>query len=124
YLGIAVESAGVSLETPIPVEIIPQKIVGGPSAGLMFALSLYNLLMPNDLTSGKLVAGTGTIDPEGKVGAIGGVEMKVRAAEKAGAEYFLSPEENYQEALKAASKIKVIKVKTIQEAITFLKSLD
>lgn len=124
YLGIVVESAGVSLETPIPVEITPQKIVGGPSAGLMFSLSLYNLLMSNDLTKGKLIAGTGTIDPEGKVGAIGGVEIKVRAAEKAGAEYFLSPEENYQEALKAASKIKVIKVRTIQEAIAFLKSLD
>lgn len=124
YLGITVESAEMVLETPIPVEIAPQKIVGGPSAGLMFSLSLYNLLIPADLTGGRLIAGTGTIDREGKVGPVGGVEMKVRAAERAGAEYFLSPEENYQEALKAASKIKVIRVKTIQEAIAFLKSLN
>lgn len=124
YLGITVESAGMALETPIPVEIRPQKIVGGPSAGLMFSLSLYNLLTPEDLTKGRTIAGTGTINSEGKVGPIGGVEMKVRAAERAGAEYFLSPEENYQDALKAASKIKVIKVKTIQEAIAFLKSLN
>lgn len=123
YLGITVESAGLELKTPFPVEITPQKIVGGPSAGLMFALSLYNLLTPGDLTGGRLIAGTGTIDPEGNVGPIGGVERKVVAAERAGAEYFFVPQENYEDVCRAARNIRVIQVKTIREAIQFLESL-
>ncbi len=122
-IGITVESAGFKTELPFPVEIVPQKISGGPSAGLMFTLTVYNMVTPQDLTGGRKIAGTGTISLDGKVGPIGGVEQKVAAAEGAGAEYFLSPPENYAAAKSVAHHIKVIKVATAEQAIQFLKSL-
>jgi PDZ domain-containing protein len=122
-IGIMVQDAGFESELPIPVKIVPQKIVGGPSAGLMFTLTLYNMLTPDDLTGGRRIAGTGTINPDGSVGPIGGVQQKVAAAEAAGAEYFLSPMDNYADAASVATKIKVIKVATVEDAIAFLQSL-
>lgn len=122
-LGITVQDAGYDYQLPIPVKIVPHKIIGGPSAGLMFALTVYNMLTPADLTGGRKIAGTGTISLDGKVGPIGGVAQKVAAAEAVGAEYFLSPAENYPDALSVARRIKVIKVTTIEEAIQFLQGL-
>jgi Lon-like protease len=122
-IGISVEDAGFDYHLPFPVKIIPQKIVGGPSAGLMFTLTVYNLLSPVDLTGGHKIAGTGTISPDGSVGPIGGVEQKVAAAEMVGAEYFFSPADNYADALKAAHRIKVIKVEKVEQAVAFLRSL-
>lgn len=122
-IGITIESAGFEATLPIPVKIVPQKIVGGPSAGLLFTLTVYDLLTPGDLTGGHVIAGTGTIDLDGTVGPIGGVAQKVAGAEFAGAEYFLSPPDNYAEALAAAQKIHVIKVATVEDAIQFLRSL-
>ena len=81
------------------------------------------MVTPQDLTGGRKIAGTGTISLDGKVGPIGGVEQKVAAAEGAGAEYFLSPPENYAAAKSVARHIKVIKVATAEQAIQFLKSL-
>jgi PDZ domain-containing protein len=69
------------------------------------------------------VAGTGTIDLNGKVGAIGGVQQKVAGAERAGAEYFLVPADNYADAAAVASHIKVVKVSTVQDALAFLRTL-
>jgi Lon-like protease len=89
----------------------------------MFTLTVYNLLQSQDLTGGRKIAGTGTINPDGSVGPIGGIEQKVIAAEAAGAEYFLSPPDNYPAALSAASHIKVVRVATVEQAITFLRSL-
>ena len=105
------------------MKITPQKIDGGPSAGLMFTLTVYNLVSPDDLTGGRKIAGTGTISPDGTVGPIGGVELKVAAAEAAGAAYFLSPPDNYRAALSVAHRITVVKVATVEEAISFLKTL-
>jgi len=122
-MGISIQDAGFDYSLPIPVKIVPQKIVGGPSAGLMFTLTVYNMLSPNDLTGGLRIAGTGTINPDGTVGPIGGVQQKVAAAEDAGAVYFLSPAENYADAITAANHIKVIKVTTVEDAIAFLRSL-
>ncbi len=122
-IGISVEDAGFDYHLPFPVKIVTQKIVGGPSAGLMFTLTVYNLLSPVDLTGGHTIAGTGTISPDGSVGPIGGVEQKVAAAEMAGAEYFFAPADNYADALKAAHRIKVIKVETVEQAVAFLRSL-
>jgi Lon-like protease len=121
-IGIAVEDAGFDYKLPFPVKIVPQKIVGGPSAGLMFTLTVDNLLSPVDLTGGHKIAGTGTISPDGSVGPIGGVEQKVAAAEMVGAEYFFAPAENYADALKAAHRIKVIRVETVEQAVAFLHS--
>ncbi|MFG2228768.1 PDZ domain-containing protein [Streptomyces sp. NPDC048723] len=99
--------------------------VGGPSAGLMFALGIVDKLTPEDLTGGKFVAGTGTIDDAGKVGPIGGIQMKTIGARKAGAEYFLTPAEN---CTSAASHIPdgltLVKVSTIDDATKALEKIS
>ena len=122
-IGITIQSVGFNVKLPFPVKITPQKIGGGPSAGLMFTLTIYNLLTPGDLTGGHRIAGTGTISLDGSVGPIGGVAQKVAGAEQAGAEYFLSSPENYDDARRAARTIKVVRIATLDEAIAFLQSL-
>ncbi len=122
-LGIAIEQAGYDYTFPFPVAVVPQKITGGPSAGLMLALTTYNLVTPEDLTGGRIIAGTGTINLDGSVGPVGSVRQKVAGAELAGAEYFLVPPQHYQEARAAARRIEVIQAGTIEETINFLKSL-
>lgn len=96
--------------------------VGGPSAGLMFALGIVDKLTPTDLTGGRFVAGTGTIDDSGKVGPIGGISMKVIAARNAGARYFFTPSDNCAEASRnTPAGLRLIKVNTLDDA---LKALD
>ncbi|TYP77696.1 YlbL family protein [Paenibacillus methanolicus] len=94
--------------------------IGGPSAGLMFALQTLDELTDGDLTAGMRVAGTGTINAKGEVGAIGGVSHKVVAADRAGADVFLVPEENEQEAIAKAADIgtamRVLGIGTLREA--------
>ncbi len=109
--------------TPVlPVDInIEAGPVIGPSAGLMFVLEILDRLMPEDLVAGRNIAGTGTISLDEKIGSIGGVKQKVVAAENAGIEYFLVPENNYQEALEEARDIVVIPVGTLDDALDFLK---
>jgi PDZ domain-containing protein len=87
----------------------------------MFALGVYNAVTEADITGGQKVAGTGSITPDGKVGAVGGVRYKVRAAEKAGAALFLVPQDNLAEAQQAARKIRVVPVQTFGEALTALR---
>ena len=72
--------------------------VGGPSAGMMMALNVYNLLTEDDITNGKKVAGTGTIEIDGSIGPVGGVKQKVIAAKRANAGLILVPTANYEEA--------------------------
>jgi len=108
---------------PFPVTIAV-KDVGGPSAGLMFALGLYDRLTPGDLTGGKIVAGTGTIDDEGVVGAIGGIQQKLAAAADHKAEWFLTPAGNYEEALAAKpGGLKLVRVATLDEALAALREI-
>lgn len=71
--------------------------VGGPSAGMMFSLAVYDELTPGALTGGESIAGTGTIDAEGTVGPIGGIRQKMVGAREQGAEYFLAPADNCDE---------------------------
>jgi len=122
-IGISITSAGFDYKPPFPVSIVTQKINGGPSAGLMFTLTIYNMLSPDDLTRGLRIAGTGTINLDGTVGPIGGVQQKVAAAEQVGAVYFLCPADNYADAASVAKTIKVIKIATAEQAVQFLKSL-
>jgi PDZ domain-containing protein len=122
-LGIEVEPAGFDYHPPFPISIVTQKITGGPSAGLMFSLAVYNVLSPSDLTGGRRIAGTGTIDLDGTVGPVGGVKQKVIAAEAMGATYFLCPVDNYNAALSVARTITVVKIATAQQAVAFLQSL-
>jgi len=117
--------------------------IGGPSAGLMFSLEIYNQLTKQDITKGYSIAGTGTIDPDGKVGRIGGIDKKVVAADKEGADIFFAPDDeitsdmkkamphiktNYQEALAAANdigtKMKIVPVKSFDDALSYLQKLQ
>ncbi|NLM96790.1 MAG: PDZ domain-containing protein [Halanaerobiaceae bacterium] len=95
--------------------------IGGASAGSMFTLEIYNQLVEEDITKGKRIAGTGTIDLDGSIGEIDGVVQKVLAAERKNAEVFFVPVENYEEARKIASKIKLVAIENIDEAIQYLK---
>jgi len=98
--------------------------VGGPSAGLMFSLGIIDKLTPGDLTGGAFVAGTGTIDADGKVGAIGGITMKTIAARSAGARYFFTPADNCAEALTSVpSGLRLIKVSTLNQALDDLAAI-
>ncbi|MEU6012988.1 PDZ domain-containing protein [Streptomyces sp. NPDC047515] len=98
--------------------------VGGPSAGLMFSLGIIDKLTPTDLTGGKFIAGTGTIDDKGKVGPIGGINMKLVGARDAGARYFLTPDENCKAAASdTPSGLKLVKVETIDDAKKSLEKI-
>lgn len=98
--------------------------VGGPSAGLMFALGIVDKLTPKDLTGGSFVAGTGTIDDKGKVGPIGGIGMKTVGARQKGAEYFLTPKDNCATAAKdVPDGLTLVKVDTIDDAVESLKDI-
>jgi PDZ domain-containing protein len=98
--------------------------VGGPSAGLMFSLGLIDKLSPGKLTGGAFVAGTGTIDDKGRVGEIGGIQMKTIAARRAGAGYFLTPAGNCPDAAKTKPDgLTLVKVGTIDEAMSALTKI-
>jgi Lon-like protease len=96
--------------------------IGGPSAGLLWALGVTDVLTPQDLTGGRDIAGTGTVDLEGRVGPIGGVRLKVLAAEDAGAELFLLPPANVAEARGAGADIDLVPVATVAEAVRALEA--
>jgi PDZ domain-containing protein len=108
---------------PFPVTIAVDDI-GGPSAGLMFALGIYDRLTPGDLTGGKVIAGTGSIDDEGAVGAIGGIQQKLVAAKEHGARYFLTPDGNYDAALAAAPDgLTLVRVRTLKDGIAAVRAI-
>lgn len=111
------------------VEFHFSKNESGPSGGLMTALSIYNMLVKEDLTRGKKIVGTGTIELDGSVGSIGGVKYKLKGAVRKKAQIFFVPAgENYEEALKLVDKyqydIQVVSVAHIDDAILYLKNLD
>lgn len=96
--------------------------IGGPSAGLMLSLGVIDKLSPGDLTEGRKVAGTGTIDAAGRVGEIGGIKHKIRAARKDGAEMFFVPAGNCAEALAAdAGSMRLVMVSELAGAVEALK---
>ena len=96
--------------------------VGGPSAGMMFALGVLDRITPDDLTGGRHIAGTGTIDSAGEVGPIGGIRQKMYSARTAGANYMFVPADNCAEAFgHVPSGIQVFKVATLDDAIAAAK---
>ncbi|MGB8651090.1 MAG: PDZ domain-containing protein [Mycobacteriales bacterium] len=108
---------------PVKVDIT-LKDVGGPSAGLMFALGILEKLGPESLTGGRHIAGTGEITADGKVGAIGGIAEKMRGARAVGATVFLAPADNCAEA--KASKpagLTLARVSTLKDALAALATL-
>jgi PDZ domain-containing protein len=115
---------GVSLISNFPFRVLIESgDVGGPSAGLMWALGLYDLLTPGDLTAGRTIAGTGQIGLDGTVYPIGGIEEKVVAADHAGASVFLVPAGNIAAARAAGDDgIVLIPVSSFQDAVDRLQS--
>ncbi|MCG7342765.1 PDZ domain-containing protein [Sporosarcina sp. ACRSL] len=117
--------------------------IGGPSAGLMFTLEIMNQLMEEDLTKGYNIAGTGEMLADGTVGRIGGADFKIMAADREGVEIFFAPDDylseemrkknpgimtNYEEAVRTAKKIgtkmKIVPVRTIDDALDYLRDLE
>jgi PDZ domain-containing protein len=99
--------------------------IGGPSAGSMFVLEILNQLLPEDLTKGYKIAGTGTIGLDEQIGEIGGVQQKVIAAHRDGAQIFFVPEGNAGDAMLAARglDIKVVPVRKLDDMLNYLRAL-
>lgn len=98
--------------------------IGGPSAGLVFSLAIYDKITPGPLTGGRRIAGTGTIDAAGSVGAIGGIQQKIAAAEDAGATVFLVPAPNCDEVADVRTDLTLVRVADLQDAIDALEAID
>lgn len=115
---------GIVLVESFPFQVtIESAEVGGPSAGLMWAVGLYDLLTPGDLTAGRTIAGTGSIDLEGNVGAIGGILDKVVGARDANADVMLVPRDNFRELRDVdTGDLRLIPVSTFDEAVEALAS--
>lgn len=114
-------------ETNPKVSFVSKSSESGPSGGLMNALAIYNALVSEDITMGKKIIGTGTIDRNGVVGEIGGVKYKLLGAAKKKADVFLVPTKNYEEAIQVKNEndldIRVIAVSSLEEAIAALAKL-
>jgi PDZ domain-containing protein len=117
---------GIVLVDSFPFDItIESGDVGGPSAGLMWAVGLYDLLTPGDLTRGRTIAGTGAIDLEGKVGPIGGIRDKVVAARDADADIMLVPRADFRELRDVdTGALTLIPVSTFDEAVKALSASE
>ncbi len=121
----AMMTTNKTLETDPKLSIKKDQSESGPSGGLMLALAIYDCLTKEDITKGRKIVGTGTIDSNGTVGSIGGVEFKLKGAVKEGADVFLVPAgENYEQAVelkkKRNYKIKIQPVYSFDEALKYL----
>jgi PDZ domain-containing protein len=120
-LGILV---GTGYEFPFEVKVALGENIGGPSAGLMFALSVYDTLTPGALTGGDVIAGTGTISADGSVGPIGGIRQKIVGAKEAGAKLFFVPPDNCDTAVLAPvdpDEIRLVRADTMHSAVQSLE---
>ncbi|WP_392542842.1 PDZ domain-containing protein [Oryzobacter telluris] len=115
--GRTVMGVGLSIDYDLPVDVtLNTGSVGGPSAGLMFSLAIYDVLTPGGLTGGKDVAGTGTMQDDGTVGPIGGIRQKLVGARTEGADYFLAPADNCDEVVgHVPAGLHVVRVATFAE---------
>jgi len=123
--GHAVVGVGVLESYRFPFQVkISVGDIGGPSAGLMFALGIIDKLTPGDLTDGRFVAGTGEIAANGAVSPIGGIQQKMAGARAAGATIFLTPASNCPDTAGAVPQgLRLIKVSTLAGAVRDLKAL-
>ncbi|MGM0124346.1 PDZ domain-containing protein [Enterococcus sp. AZ194] len=134
-----VDHTEISSDTKVKID---SGSIGGPSAGLMFTLEIYEQVMGQNLRHGKAIAGTGTMNSKGIVGRIGGIDKKVATANENGIEIFFAPDDeitdemkkaepdiksNYEEAKAAAEKLgtsmKIVPVKTVQDALDYLAKI-
>jgi len=121
-IGVLVQTAVDELRLPFDILLRPGVGIGGPSAGLMVGVTVFDLLSPEDLLAGRRVAGTGTLDIDGRVGDVGGVLEKTVGAIRAGYDVLLVPSRWTSEAERvAAGRIVVIGVDTLDEALSALR---
>jgi PDZ domain-containing protein len=115
----------LGLDHDFPAKVtIDAGAIGGPSAGLMFSLGIYDKLTPGPLAGGRQIAGTGTIDDQGVVGPIGGIRQKLAGARSDGAEYFLAPADNCDEVVgHVPDGLDVFKVGTFDEGRTAVEAI-
>jgi PDZ domain-containing protein len=123
FLGVSLTTKDLSFDFPFDVELRSEQI-GGPSAGLAFTLEVLDVLTAGELTGGKKVAATGTIELDGSVGEVGGVAQKTIAVKRAGATLFMVPSAEYAQAKRfAGKKLDVERVDTLQDALRVLASV-
>jgi len=113
---------GVGYDFPFDVSIKVDSSIGGPSAGLMFALAIYDTLTPGSLTDGEVIAGTGELFEDGRVGPIGGVEQKIAAAEDTGAELFFVPEANCDDVADLDPDLTMVKATSMKQSLGALEA--
>lgn len=114
---------GTGYEFPFDVSVNIDDSIGGPSAGLMFSLGIYDTLTEGSLTGGSTVAGTGTIDGRGRVGPIGGIQQKIVGARNAGARLFLVPPANCRDAAGAPNgDMRLVKATTMHSAVESIQA--
>lgn len=112
----------VGYDFPFEIEIRLGEEIGGSSAGLMFALGIYDKITPGPLTGGLEVAGTGTVGADGGVGPIGGIQQKVIAAEEEGAALFLAPADNCRDLAGVESDtLQIVRIEKMEEAVQALE---
>jgi PDZ domain-containing protein len=123
--GLTVLGIGVRMHYEFPIDVeIRLDDVGGPSAGMMFALGIIDKLTPGAMTGGESIAGTGTIDSAGEVGPIGGIRQKLWGADRAGADWFLSPEDNCAEVVgNVPDGMRVFSVSTLDDARSIVEAV-
>jgi PDZ domain-containing protein len=121
-VGITVSTYQFDVQTPFPVDV-DSGDVGGPSAGFMFALGIYDAITDGDLTGGNYVAGTGTIGADGTVGPVGGTAEKALAAEQDGADVFLVPQADFDEARRWITRLRVVPVARFMDGVQALCAL-
>ena len=118
---------GLSLRISVDSQVeatFSRSDVGGPSAGMMFALGVVDEITPGALTGGKDISGTGTIDMTGQVGPIGGIQQKMAGAREAGSTFFLAPTSNCEEVKGHEPKgMQVFAVSTLHEAVTATQAI-
>ncbi len=121
---IGITPAVVDYRFPFEVKINIPNEIGGPSAGLIFSLAVYDTLTKGSLTGGHAIAGTGEIRPNGSVGPIGGIQQKLAGAREDGAELFLVPIENCADALAADTEgdMKLVMAQTMHDARTAIEA--
>ncbi|MDF2671271.1 MAG: hypothetical protein K0R67_3577, partial [Paenibacillus sp.] len=120
---------GISIEDELKLDI-PRPVAfrdylaheGGPSHGAMLTLTLIDQLTPGGITNGNRIAGTGTINPDGSIGRIGGIEQKAYAIERSGADVFFVPDGQETDARRGSGELTIVPVKTVSEVIAWLKA--
>jgi PDZ domain-containing protein len=116
-------SLGLGYEFPYDVTISVDPNIGGPSAGLMFSLAVFDTLTPGSLTGGGIVAGTGELFDDGTVGPIGGIEQKIAGAEDAGAQLFFVPPDNCGDVAGLDPDLELVRAATMHDAREALEAL-